>query len=650
MGGASGYMSGRFAAASQISSLQRRRFFLADSSLTPRFTVETPQQPDWNSCSAQLALPGLSPADLKEPHKRANSEKFETMPRRHCKTCRAPLHADDGHAECVSCLGKSHADAALSGADCSHYECFSLSSLRSWIAFFSESDSAPRGLPFSSSQGPARKKQWGRGFERPETSEHTSAQCPRALSSAQRVDSPVLFTQPEQRPSAVASDMISFGGSDDEMDDSLSLAATDGEELSGSVIDPALLPPSSSRSARPRTDEELVRVMKRAVNELGLEWYPSEEPSRSRLDEWFLPGRQQAPRQRSSPFFPEVHDELTKSWRAPYSSRICPSASSALTSVDRAEEKGYEHLPPLDESVAAHLCPPTSIGWKARASHPSKPCRATSALAGHAYSAAGQAASALHSMAVLQVFQAKMLANKEAGLDAASLRDLRSATDLALRATKATAQAIGRSMSSLVVLERHLWLTLTEMKEADKVPFLDAPVSLNSLFVPAVEGFAERFTEAQKSSQAMRHFLPKRACSAASSRPKPAPTQQPAKLSQPLLISQVERGGPESRYRRTTPQAAFNVPRHHAQALGAEESVFLVPESKYPLLPTINVMPLCSQSLEPIQPLATQAEAWQAIPGVSEWVMATIIRGYSLQFARRPPCFRSLTLKSCAQR
>ncbi len=61
------------------------------------------------------------------------------------------------------------------------------------------------------------------------------------------------------------------------------------------------------------------------------------------------------------------------------------------------------------------------------------------------------------------------------------------------------------------------------------VPFLDAPVSASSLFGPAVEGFAERFTEAQKSSQVMRHFLPKRASSAASSRPKTAPTLQPAK-------------------------------------------------------------------------------------------------------------------------
>ncbi len=101
-------------------------------------------------------------------------------------------------------------------------------------------------------------------------------------------------------------------------------------------------------------------------------------------------------------------------------------------------------------------------------------------------------------MAVLQVFQAKMLANEEAGLDSGSLRDLRSTTDLALRATKTTAQAIGRSLSSLIALERHLWLTMTEMKEVDYVLFLDAPISSGSLLGPAVEGFAERFTEAQK--------------------------------------------------------------------------------------------------------------------------------------------------------
>ncbi len=118
------------------------------------------------------------------------------------------------------------------------------------------------------------------------------------------------------------------------------------------MTDPALLPSSASCSARLKADDELIRVMTKALNELGLKLSPPEEPSRSRLDEWFLPGCHQALHQRSSPFFPEVH---MKSWRTPYSSRFRPSTSATLTSVDSAEEKGYEHLPPLDESMAAEL-------------------------------------------------------------------------------------------------------------------------------------------------------------------------------------------------------------------------------------------------------------------------------------------------------
>ncbi len=103
--------------------------------------------------------------------------------------------------------------------------------------------------------------------------------------------------------------------------------------------------------------------------------------------------------------------------------------------------------------------PRLSDGRQGRAIRPS----CGSALAGRAYSAAGQAASALHSTAVLQVFQAKILASEEADLDVASLRDLRSMTGLGLRGTKSTAQAIRHSLSSLLVLERHLCLTLVKM-------------------------------------------------------------------------------------------------------------------------------------------------------------------------------------------
>lgn len=167
-------------------------------------------------------------------------------------------------------------------------------------------------------------------------------------------------------------------------------------------------------------------------------------------------------------------------------------------------------------------------------------------------------------MAVLQVFQAKLLqAMDESGPDPAAFRELRSATDLALSATKATVQAIGRSTANLVVLEHHLWLNLTEIKEADKVPFLDSPVCPTGLFGPAVEGFAERFTAAQKSSQAMRHFLPKCSSSAASTiRPKPALAQQPAKAApSPVQLSQKSESRQRSRSARRYPFPKRQGPR-----------------------------------------------------------------------------------------
>ncbi len=69
-------------------------------------------------------------------------------------------------------------------------------------------------------------------------------------------------------------------------------------------------------------------------------------------------------------------------------------------------------------------------------------------------------------------------------------------------------------------------------------------------------------------------------------------------------------------------------------------------ESNFPLPSLTSALPPCSWPLEFIQPLATRAEAWQAIPRVSDWVMGIIKRGYSLQFARRPPRFSGVVSTS----
>lgn len=99
-------------------------------------------------------------------------------------------------------------------------------------------------------------------------------------------------------------------------------------------------------------------------------------------------------------------------------------------------------------------------------------------------------------MALLQVFQAKFFhCMDESSPDPAAFRELHSVTDLVLCATTMTAQATGRSMP-----KRHLWLTLTKIKDVENVPFLDTLVFPTGLFGPEVEGFAECFTATQKTS------------------------------------------------------------------------------------------------------------------------------------------------------
>ncbi len=83
-----------------------------------------------------------------------------------------------------------------------------------------------------------------------------------------------------------ASDLVSFGRSNDgELDDSLSMAASDAEDLSGTYHD---LTPSHSaqpRASSPGMDANVFCVLTNTVEELGLEWSPPGEPSHSHLDE-----------------------------------------------------------------------------------------------------------------------------------------------------------------------------------------------------------------------------------------------------------------------------------------------------------------------------------------------------------------------------
>ncbi len=114
---------------------------------------------------------------------------------------------------------------------------------------------------------------------------------------------------------------------------------------------------------------------------------------------------------------------------------------------------------------------------------------------------------ALHTMAVLQAYQADVLKEMDegAGLTPEAVKELRKATDLALRATKHT--AVEGSMAGSVAAG--LWLNLTEIHEK-KVFLLDAPISQTGLFGEAVSSVVEKFLSAKSQSAALKQFMPRR--------------------------------------------------------------------------------------------------------------------------------------------
>ncbi len=331
--------------------------------------------------------------------------------------------------------------------------------------------------------------------------------------------------------------LVSFGAPPD---DRMSIATSEGESDQSGDDGSVPLPPSG-RSAVPDSDQEMMAMLSRAAESVGLEWRPPPCPEPSRLDDWFL-GVARTGSQGSTPvpFFPEVHDELTGTWTAPFTARNRSSGSSSLATLDGGAARGYTEVPPVERSVAMQLCPRTASTWRGNPLLPSRACRHSSALTGSAYAACGEAASALHAMALLQVHQAKALRDlHEGGHDPGVLSELRTATDLALRA-----------MSTMVVQERHLWLCLADIKEADKARFLNAPVSQTGLFGDEVENSAQQFSAAQKQTEAIRHILPRRAA-AASTRP-------------PVAV-------PRSTRRRGRPPAAAPAPAQQMQQPPAKQ-------------------------------------------------------------------------------
>ncbi len=400
---------------------------------------------------------------------------FLKMASRLCVSgCGHFLASSDGHDRCPSCLSFQHAEAALVNESCFHCGNMTMAMLRSRY-LLARRGGIPLALPHSSSSGLRRTTSaQGQGDLRIIVRASPSSTSPQASHSSS-TSHRLVFPDERAGSSDRAGLSISFGAP---ADDRMSITAS-GDGLGSGEDDSAALPPSG-RVALPESDPELIAMLSRAAESIGLLYrLKPPSPECSRLDDWFL-GRR-----------PNIGNRLRF-----LSSRKCMRRWLGLGGHLFLPETG---LVPPPSSPPLTVERPKGM-WKS-------PSAAVPALTAKAYSAAGQAASALHAMALLQVHQSKALKQLRGGdADPGVLQELRTAMDLALRATKVTTRALGQTMSTLVVQERHLWLTLADTRESDKHRFLDSPISQAGLFGEAVEDFAQQFSAAQKQTEAFHHI------------------------------------------------------------------------------------------------------------------------------------------------
>ncbi|KAL0153220.1 hypothetical protein M9458_051474, partial [Cirrhinus mrigala] len=476
--------------------------------------------------------------------------------------CKRYITSGDMHSMCVVCLGAEHAMSALEGADCLHCELLPLRVLRSRKALFEEG--AFSSVPQGAGRYTLGVRRWICWREWRWVTYHLSSSLP-GRSDAHSEGS-------EARIAATSSQGT---GS------SLHLSSSEEGDLESADEEP--LPQSPQY-------KELLEVVTRAVQKLNIEW-PAEEkaaPRKSKLDERFLRSKPPPPT-RSLPFFPDLHAEISRSWGRPFSARLFVPASDYYGNVVGLDERAYKAMPRVEQTLASYLSPGAASSLKAP-TLPSKPLRTTSSLVGKGYAAAGQAGACLHTMSVLQVYQADLLkgladgeknSRSRAGREQLSLC---TSSSVATRAPPSRDRDLRHSRPGVVLQSRRPPAT----KTAEGSPYRGRADStaLHCVHLSSVPSGALQGTTASDELD-----------------PVPDLSARARSGTGTLVTPMGSPAGPPLQ--------------------GSELAVQPTPEA----------------SLERLVPLVDYLAAWKLLPNVSAWVLRTVENGYTIQFGAPPPPF-----------
>ncbi|MGH0173531.1 UNVERIFIED_CONTAM: hypothetical protein FKN15_065784 [Acipenser sinensis] len=155
-----------------------------------------------------------------------------------------------------------------------------------------------------------------------------------------------------------------------------------------------------------------------------------------------------------------------------------------------------------------HVKTPTLSGLVKDPACPNKQCRTTEIHLKKGYLAATEAVKLSNVASLLTVYQASLIRDLPEHLSPSLKAELALVAQFLVKIAQLNARAQGRSIASLVVARRQLWLSQARVQEPDKAPLLDAPITPGHTFGPAVEEMLQRSVKAREASQQMAKMWP----------------------------------------------------------------------------------------------------------------------------------------------
>ncbi|KAF0027619.1 hypothetical protein F2P81_020360 [Scophthalmus maximus] len=198
------------------------------------------------------------------------------------------------------------------------------------------------------------------------------------------------------------------------------------------------------------------------------------------------------------PHFPQLRSFLSEAGANPGRIRARVARFVPLTLVGEARECEFPAVPPLEPSLTAIFLPKAMFFFGGRRPTPPSPCdQVTTRLTDRAHQCAAQAAAAVNNVLLL-ASSLSSIAAQPVALPSELADEIGKIAATTLTLSSALAVTQSRIMAWMTMIQRNLWLNMSQLPEQTRKGLLEGPISPKGLFGPFLNRALTHLQEASE--------------------------------------------------------------------------------------------------------------------------------------------------------